>query len=66
MYISIHIFINILAHPYFVLVTVIKYNIAESTSAQHIQFHDSPFFNHIDLIKTSYFLKLGFSACLPK
>ncbi len=78
-----------------VLITVVKYNIAESASAQHVQFHDSPFFNHIylssyfeslnsyfeslnsyfeslnsyihiDLIKTNYFLKSGFSACLPK
>ena len=42
----IHIFINILAHPYFVLITVIKY-----------QFHDSSFFNHTDL--NSYFESLN-------
>ena len=40
-----------------VLIRVVKYNIAESASAQHVQFHDSPFFNHIYL--SSYFESLS-------
>ncbi len=57
---------NSSAHPYFVLITVIKYNIAETTSAQHVQFHDSPFSNHIDLIKTSYFFKVRLFCLFAK
>ena len=37
---------------------VIKYNIAESTNAQHDEF------NYIHLIKTGGFLNISFFSCL--
>jgi hypothetical protein len=43
-------------------IKVIKYNIAEITIAQHVEFHMRV--NIIDLIKTGGFLNLSFFACL--
>jgi hypothetical protein len=45
-------------------IKVIKYNIAEITIAQHVEFHMRVNISIIDLIKTGSFLNLSFFACL--